>query len=298
MILSSVSSAVKSWVDMDGDLVVRAVGIPFTSPFKDNRDLTAEYFTPNTDLGVLTQVPLYFHHAELAEQYPQLAHFFRQPLGRAIKAEVTDEGVIFDIIIEKHHKYVNMLRRLIEMGVLQVSSGAYPFTVVKGNDGEILSWHIAELSLTPSAANPDARIIAAKSILEGVMEENLEPVASAEAGMEEETSVTLPEMMLYIKSALDTLAARVDAYAEENRALRSEMEQLRNGMQEMARSMNEALRVRLERMDNLSSTEKAVLAEAVRAKRAANYASAFPDNAPGRERRAHFSSNYDEGSRS
>ena len=113
------------------------------------KDLQGEYFTNETELGLdwYDTRPVLYHHG----------------LDGAIKAEVIGEidtlrqdevGIWAEAQLNIRKKYVKAIKKMIEQGVLQWSSGSLPHLVVKSADGFIRQWPIVEGSLTPAPAEP------------------------------------------------------------------------------------------------------------------------------------------------
>lgn len=113
------------------------------------RDLQGEYFTPDTDLGLAwyARRPVLYHHG----------------LDAAVKADVIgtidtlradDTGVWAEAQLDRHNRYAQAVRRLIDRGILHWSSGSLPHLVAVAEDGHITRWPIVEGSLTPTPAEP------------------------------------------------------------------------------------------------------------------------------------------------
>lgn len=192
---------------IDGD-VIKAVGIPFTSPFPGNTDLHGEYFDAKTDFGILDKAMVYFNHnffGTTPEEKMLEKAFAGEILGIASKSDVTEEGVLYDIILDKGKKYIGIIQSLIKDGVLAISSGAKYGERDKENAGRISKWHVVELSLTPNPANPNARMLA-KTMLEKALNEG-------ELLMEENTNAT-PEQTPEPEQDVQTAVAQIFEQAE------------------------------------------------------------------------------------
>lgn len=169
---------VKAITETDNEIIIPVVGIPFGSP--TDKDLHNEYFDKATDVGVLNEVMVYFNHNQFypADDSPDelekaaiLARAFKgEILGIAQKAETTEEGVIYNIVLDKRKRYAKALRQMVEDNLLDVSSGSKYRELDPINAGRISKWHTVEISLTPSPANPNA-VPLTKSILEKALEE-------------------------------------------------------------------------------------------------------------------------------
>lgn len=152
----------------EGDLSIRVVGVPFGGPdYLGRRDLDNEYFDKSTDVGPLSVVLSYFHHGQDQEFGPE-------PTGVAQKVGQSEEGWLYDIIVHRNHRYKDLLKRLAEQGHLGVSSTPFQATAQKTEDGLWKTWHVIELGLTPTPANPDAKILVQKALNEMANKKSVE----------------------------------------------------------------------------------------------------------------------------
>lgn len=162
----------------EGDLKIRVIGVPFGGPeYLGGKDLDNEYFSKSTDVGPLPVVLSYFHHGQDPDFGPELT-------GVAQKVGQSDEGWLYDVIVHRNHRYKDLLKRLAEEGHLGVSSTPYQATAQKSEDGLWKTWHVVELGLTPSPANPEARILVQKAM------EEMANKKTAEDQVQEEIPVT------------------------------------------------------------------------------------------------------------
>jgi len=114
-------------------------------------DLEGDRFTPETD----------FWLDRPAGPRPVLyEHSFNAPGLRTLGAagvEARADGLWVEAELDRHNEYVQMIRQLLDAGVLGWSSGAVSHLVRREQrDGVrvITSWPIAEFSLTPTPAEP------------------------------------------------------------------------------------------------------------------------------------------------
>jgi|GEM_PF-6706710 len=168
-------------ISVDEDYItIPVIGIPFGN--NDQLDLHNQYFDKSTDNGMLNEVLVYYNHnqfypanddVEELEKSAYLARAFKgRILGVARKAETTEEGVIYNIILDKREKYINAIKEMVEDGLLDISSGAKYRELDSQQLGRISKWHTVELSFTPSPANPNAGVLT-KSILEKALQETI-----------------------------------------------------------------------------------------------------------------------------
>lgn len=153
-------SVIKSFDTLtDGEYAfsVKVLGIPFGGPVNGAYDLHGERFTKNTNIGDgVGTVYSFLHHGydtEIAKKFGVNA--LKEQIGIARKLEMTDEGWLYEILVKKSYKYKKVLKALYDQGLLGVSSGAIPVSVIKDEDGKtIKQWFPDEISFTVSPANP------------------------------------------------------------------------------------------------------------------------------------------------
>lgn len=139
----------------------RVLAIPFGGPFKGGRDLDGEYFSPRTDIKArwFVERPVIFHHG--------LDGTVKDTdLGTEdLDAEAKDDGWWGTMWLDRSAAYWDKVDALLRAGKMYGSSGAIGHLVRKDRkSGEILVWPHAEQTLTPTPANPFARITASKAV--------------------------------------------------------------------------------------------------------------------------------------
>jgi len=119
----------------------------------ERRDLTGEFFTQRTqDLETLFQamgrLPLLYQHAADGALKAAVVG----PVDVLMRDEI---GLWYEAQLSMAEQYRQAIDGLIEQGVLGTSSGTLPAARrVNRSTGEIERWAIAELSLTPTPAEP------------------------------------------------------------------------------------------------------------------------------------------------
>ncbi len=129
-----------------GEYTVKGKGIVF-----GGFDLTEDRFTADTDLGgsrPFEGMPVFYDHAMGG---------IKSQIGM-VKAWVpTDDGIDVEIELDRRHQYASEVMKLVEAGALGLSTGAVSHLVVREpvkGGYEIKRWHVAEISLTPTPAEP------------------------------------------------------------------------------------------------------------------------------------------------
>jgi HK97 family phage major capsid protein len=150
-------------------------------------DLTGDFFTKDTDLGVEegAKVPVYYEHG-----YDSVLKM--RKIGRGV-VKFDDIGAWLDAQLEMRDDYERMLYQMAEEGKLGWSSGAAGHLVEREQVGKscyIKSWVIAEASLTPQPAEPRNSVVTVKSIYSSDEVEEphqeVKEIPSEEATMPEE----------------------------------------------------------------------------------------------------------------
>lgn len=125
----------------DGDLILEGYGVMF-----DVQDLEGEFFTKETNfyLENFERLPVLYGHNQKE---------IRGVIGKATVERIDDVGILFNIIIDRANKYKELVKKLVEMGKLGLSSGtAEQFFSKEAN--MIKEWGLVELSLTETPAEP------------------------------------------------------------------------------------------------------------------------------------------------
>lgn len=164
-----VTPVVKYIKTLDDSTVVRTLGVPYAGPdYLDHKDLQGEYFSKDTDFGFITvagnREPVISRGHSF---YDHAWHdvFGKEPIGVSKFLKETEAGQWWDIEIERSYRYHDFLLQLAQKGILGASSQPIQSSVeIDGDTGFIKRWHTAEISLTPSPANPLAIVELARSM--------------------------------------------------------------------------------------------------------------------------------------
>lgn len=137
----------------------RVLAIPFGGPFK-GRDLDGEFFSERTDIKPdwFDRRPLIWHHNLDGTMKADPV------LGTADDTEKSEDGWWSTIWLDRSHQYWAQVDALLREGKIFGSSGSLPnFVRTDRKTGEILVWPYIEQTLTPTPANPFARVVPAKA---------------------------------------------------------------------------------------------------------------------------------------
>jgi hypothetical protein len=135
----------------------RVLAIPFGGPFS-GKDLDGEYFSPRTDIKAdwFPTRPVLWHHAQDQTLKDAI-------LGTEDDLVKEEDGWWGTMWLDRSSQYWARVSALLAAAKVYGSSGALGHLVRKAKDGEILTWPHIEQTLTPTPANPFARVIPAKA---------------------------------------------------------------------------------------------------------------------------------------
>jgi hypothetical protein len=138
----------------------RVLAIPFGGPLKGGKDLDGEFFSPRTDIKArwFKERPVLFHHG--MDSAIKDAELGTEEMDDEAKAD----GWWGTMWLDRSARYWEQVDALLRAGKMYGSSGAIAHLVRKNTKGEILVWPHAEQTLTPTPANPLARITASKAV--------------------------------------------------------------------------------------------------------------------------------------
>jgi HK97 family phage major capsid protein len=126
------------------DGLIGGYGVRFTGP--QDKDLQGDYFTPETNLWLehYPVVPVLYQHG----QDGQLG---KRVIGQAVPRR-DDVGVWYEAQLSTRDEYESLILELVKAGALGYSTGSLPHLVERASDGKLLSWPVAEITLTPTPA--------------------------------------------------------------------------------------------------------------------------------------------------
>ncbi len=129
------------------------------------RDLEGDTFPPDVDLGeglLGTAPPVLYEHG----QHPEIGVAI---LGRVKSQQRDNIGWLIEAELDRSNRYIELLRRLAEEGRLGLSTGAVAHLVERTPQRSIKRWVVAEVSATPTPAEPrtlGAEVVKALGILQ------------------------------------------------------------------------------------------------------------------------------------
>lgn len=131
-------------------------------------DLTGDYFTKNTDFGVLTESDVWFNHRLPIQIDGQRVEYTRKLSSRAALTK-DDVGIFAEIVMKARNAYEQAILDLGLAGALGWSSGTAGHLVEREQTGKawmIKTWSLGlDASLTPTPAEPRNMVIPLKSLI-------------------------------------------------------------------------------------------------------------------------------------
>jgi hypothetical protein len=164
-------------VKVAGEYTLRGYGVVF-----GGKDLMGDTFTRETDYGEARSfvgMPVYYDHA---------LGGLKSQIGEVKAFEFADDGIIFEIEIDRRKQYADTVMRLANERALGQSSGAVAH-LVHAEQGEIKRWVIGEISVTPIPAEPRTSADPLKTLL---------AQAGSEAPGEGAGSAATPDLILIL----------------------------------------------------------------------------------------------------
>lgn len=138
---------------------VRGLGVVY-----GGQDLVGDTFTKDTDLGASRSflgMPVYYDHGLSG---------VKSQVGHVTAYEFTDDGIDFEIELDKRKSYLDAIMRLVNEKALGLSTGALSHMVYRDH-GDLKRWIIGEISLTPTPAEPRTGVQYVKILLDAQQQE-------------------------------------------------------------------------------------------------------------------------------
>ena len=192
--------------------VLNVLGIPFGGPH-DGKDAHGEYFSPNTDTGTdfIYLPPVFDKHGAASGGSPE-------EIAEATDRWLDDDGWWFEVKLPMDTADGKKKWKAAEEGRLYASSGCIPASKDTADDGEILKWMLAELSIIEFDGKPEnqpanfyATATPKKQLVKYVAEENRGEFEK----LFKENEMTVEEMQAafgpMLDAALAPLSKRLDA---------------------------------------------------------------------------------------
>lgn len=183
------------------------------------KDLEGDYFTSDTNfwLDRYQNQPVIFDHTLSEDVDPK-----ELELSTVKMWEPDDVGLWVEAQIERHNRWADAVMELVDRGVLHFSTGAAAHLVRRGEDGQLKSWPIIEISLTPEPAEPrNTQVLRLKHTVnhqehDPTPEAQAQQAARHDGASPVESSITKENKAMTLALNETTVKALVFAYADSN----------------------------------------------------------------------------------
>jgi hypothetical protein len=129
----------------NGEWKLEVLGAPYGGLI-DGKDMQGDYFSRRTDFMVEPgdeRPVLYYHGMSPTGQRESSI----ETIGKARVTKRNDQGLWFEVILDKTKKYAERIWKAAINGLARASSGSVNYLVRRNADGELLQWPVAELTL-------------------------------------------------------------------------------------------------------------------------------------------------------
>lgn len=158
------------------DLIIPVIGIPFKGPIDGIRDPEGDFFHEGTEVGGAREILAFWDHgkdksylaseldmlgltdAEIKSFGPDLG-FGERDIGVAQRGEKTPEGIIYNVIVNRNHRYKRMLEVAARNGLIGGSSGAKSYIYDRSVPGKVDYASVVEMTLSATPWNIEARVL-------------------------------------------------------------------------------------------------------------------------------------------
>lgn len=127
----------------DGSVMVEGYGVVF-----GGRDLTGDTFTAETDFGLDRSpvgMPVFYNHT--------LHPIIKTRIGSVKEVAPDDVGLFFQLELDTSNEYLEEILKLAQEGRVGLSTGTASH-LMRSENNVIKSWHLMEVSLTTTPAEP------------------------------------------------------------------------------------------------------------------------------------------------
>ena len=124
---------------------LQVLGAPYGGHLS-GKDADGDYFSERTNfmMEVGDERPVLYYHGADAVGTPTARP---QVIGKATVTRRDSQGLWFDVILDKAKEFSKRIYDAALNGLARASSGAINYLVRRGEDGELLTWPIGELTL-------------------------------------------------------------------------------------------------------------------------------------------------------
>ena len=171
------SQAVRTVSEDENVRVIEGRAIPFGGPF-NGRDTYGTFFSARTDLALDVPTKVWYQHGFDPD-------FRYDTLGKVTSYRTEADGVWVQAQLDKRHRYYEeRVKPLLDKQGLGFSAGSAEHSYREdAKTGELLSYPVHEISLTPTPSNPFAFIAARSEEITATLVRITAGVRAAEGGV-------------------------------------------------------------------------------------------------------------------
>ncbi|GAC1615604.1 MAG: hypothetical protein NVS9B1_25370 [Candidatus Dormibacteraceae bacterium] len=201
------SLAVRTVSEDDNVHIIEGRAVPYGGPF-NGKDSYGTFFSVRSDLGIEPDIPikLWYNHGFDPD-------FGFSTIGKTTSVRTEDDGIWVEAQLNKRHKYYEeRVKPLLEKKALGFSAGSAEHSYhLDEKSGEILTYPIHEISLTPTEANPWAQMATRSAEVVTILAARTEPPAEPEPDPMTDALAGAESALAAVRALLDTDAVRAGA---------------------------------------------------------------------------------------
>lgn len=252
-----------AYYDNAGNLIVPVIGVPYKGPVRGNKDFVGDHFDKNSKIDLVSdEIEADFDHGRDNDWLPadlKNKGFGSGAIGRAKQiGEYEEDGIsgkLFHVIVDRHHKYIKLIKKLTDLGHIHASMKMSRRVNGDTDKGYIQEATISKMSLTPSPMNPMALSLYKSMILDIVGEGEMNEDENKKEGTEEGEKSAL--------SLADEINSLFDgAQGDNEKSLRTVLETISTDLKKVIERQN-SFEARMGSIKDADGTEKSLSDEVI-----------------------------------
>lgn len=174
--IESVVLEKSSGFDEQGNFYVDVIGVPYTGVVDGKADIVGDWFDKSSNVSpIADEIEADFDHgrdnawlpADLKEKgFGKASIGISRDMGTYEDAESGISGRLYRVIVDRHHKYMSLVKALVDDKILGASMKMSRRVNDPNKKGYIKEATIAKMSLTPTPMNPMAAALYKSLVLE------------------------------------------------------------------------------------------------------------------------------------
>lgn len=192
-------------------------------------DLYGDQFVRGeTDLGAsrsFVGMPVYWDHSDFNRKNP-----IKSQIGTVVFADEDDQGITFEIELDRSKRYTEDVKALERAGALGSSTGAIDY-LVRRRQGKLKRWIVGEISLTPEPVEPRTHAAFAQKSLQQEDQQMGDEVKPKDSQATDGAAIAqLTDEVKGLKGTvaqLDTLAGEIKSLGATVQGVRTDLDDIR-----------------------------------------------------------------------